>query len=237
MESQECKICFEHTNLPSNPLISPCACKGSQKYIHRQCLNTWRVYNTGAGAFYQCQTCKVDYQFTKSISQKKRIKAMSMFILKMLLEIVVVCLVSFATITMNTFATMLYMGSYLCFSHFVDTLPMGMFVSLVEFGIGATVYFLVTLCTMPSTPRATSQTTSYNYYDFSTRGSCSGGSKCNKKKGDIDIFAVIIVIFAVIGIIAILCFVFRHLYKKGVEHWRRQWRSQIVDEFIVKDLG
>lgn len=237
MESPECKICFEHTNLPDNQLISPCACKGSQKYIHRKCLDTWRVYNTGAQAFYQCQTCKVDYKFTKSISQEKRIKAILRFILKMTMEIIAVCIISMATIAMNTFATMLYMGSYLCFSHFVDTLPMGTFVSLVEFGIGATVYFLFALCSMPSTSTRTTSTTSYNYYDFSSRG-CSGCSDSKKKKsGGGDLLAVILVIFAVIGLVVILCYVLGHLYEKGVKHWRKEWRSQIVDEFIVKDLG
>ena len=36
-----CRYCFEeHTE--NNPLITPCACRGSQEWIHEKCLNLWR---------------------------------------------------------------------------------------------------------------------------------------------------------------------------------------------------
>ena len=37
-----CRICFDHEDDEENPLISPCNCTGSQKYIHRKCLKTWQ---------------------------------------------------------------------------------------------------------------------------------------------------------------------------------------------------
>lgn len=57
-----CRICFETETAdsqdPSNPLICPCMCSGSSKYVHRQCLSQWRTTNHRADAFYQCEVCK-----------------------------------------------------------------------------------------------------------------------------------------------------------------------------------
>jgi hypothetical protein len=37
---QTCRICLEPGEF-SNPLICPCKCSGSVRYIHLQCLRTW----------------------------------------------------------------------------------------------------------------------------------------------------------------------------------------------------
>ena len=36
-----CRICYGNDNEPTNPLINPCDCSGSMKYIHYLCLTTW----------------------------------------------------------------------------------------------------------------------------------------------------------------------------------------------------
>jgi hypothetical protein len=38
---RECRICFGDDEDALNPLISPCACTGSLKFIHYQCLKRW----------------------------------------------------------------------------------------------------------------------------------------------------------------------------------------------------
>lgn len=57
-----CRICFESETAdsqdPANPLITPCKCSGSSKYVHRQCLAQWRTTNHRADASYQCEVCK-----------------------------------------------------------------------------------------------------------------------------------------------------------------------------------
>ena len=40
-----CRICFEENNYYENRLISPCLCKGTQKFIHTNCLKEWRRVN------------------------------------------------------------------------------------------------------------------------------------------------------------------------------------------------
>ena len=37
----KCRICFES----NNPLIVPCDCKGSIRFIHQECLKTWILKN------------------------------------------------------------------------------------------------------------------------------------------------------------------------------------------------
>lgn len=47
-------------------LLSPCKCKGSQKYVHEGCLNAWRLANpTAARNYWQCPTCKFSYRMAR----------------------------------------------------------------------------------------------------------------------------------------------------------------------------
>ena len=40
-----CRICFESTSdAPDDPLVAPCACSGSQKYVHVLCLRKWQAH-------------------------------------------------------------------------------------------------------------------------------------------------------------------------------------------------
>ena len=36
-----CRICLSEDNETSNPLINPCTCSGTMKYIHLFCLKQW----------------------------------------------------------------------------------------------------------------------------------------------------------------------------------------------------
>ncbi|RWS20346.1 ring finger membrane protein-like protein [Leptotrombidium deliense] len=37
-EEKKCRICFIQENVE---LIAPCGCKGSIKYVHKECLKHW----------------------------------------------------------------------------------------------------------------------------------------------------------------------------------------------------
>jgi len=45
-ESKRCRFCFEPSSEvegeQSGELISPCACKGTQQYVHKSCLARWQ---------------------------------------------------------------------------------------------------------------------------------------------------------------------------------------------------
>lgn len=40
-EQHICRYCL--ASAPTSPFISPCACKGSQKYVHEHCLRAWQA--------------------------------------------------------------------------------------------------------------------------------------------------------------------------------------------------
>ena len=67
----KCRICFSEGNFEDkNPLISPCNCTGSVKYIHLNCLRKWltskiNVKSSSSGNIYyysfsnlECEICK-----------------------------------------------------------------------------------------------------------------------------------------------------------------------------------
>ena len=62
-----CRICLDHEDTPSNPLLRPCHCKGSMAYVHRNCLNKWRRRSINPNSIYQCDTCKFEYRFATAI--------------------------------------------------------------------------------------------------------------------------------------------------------------------------
>ncbi len=63
----ECRICFSSENDSSDELISPCACNGTSKYIHRSCLNACRRMNINN--YYRCDMCLVHYVTDTSLLQ------------------------------------------------------------------------------------------------------------------------------------------------------------------------
>lgn len=44
-------------------LIVPCQCKGTMKYVHRGCLNVWRMNSTRRDSYYKCEQCFSTYKF------------------------------------------------------------------------------------------------------------------------------------------------------------------------------
>ncbi|CXI31090.1 FHA domain protein, putative [Plasmodium berghei] len=67
-----CRICLCEYENEGNPLISPCKCKGSMKYIHLNCLRTWmkgrlnvRSDGDSTVSFFwkqlSCELCKFPY--------------------------------------------------------------------------------------------------------------------------------------------------------------------------------
>ena len=56
-----CRICLNDSE--QRYLIAPCACTGTNKFVHRECLNNWRRISTRPDAESKCPNCLSDYQF------------------------------------------------------------------------------------------------------------------------------------------------------------------------------
>jgi hypothetical protein len=65
-EPKMCRICHDTFDSNSNPLISPCLCSGSIKYVHRKCLNSWRyAHSYDHLNFIRCNICHMRYLIAK----------------------------------------------------------------------------------------------------------------------------------------------------------------------------
>lgn len=72
--AQVCRICFEEDLGSKNPLISPCNCSGSMKFVHLRCLQRWRSrtenkkrtahVTTYTWKAFHCELCKCKLQDT-----------------------------------------------------------------------------------------------------------------------------------------------------------------------------
>ena len=60
-EERACRICFgsveEQLVKSDDGVISPCKCKGSMKWVHRECLSQW-MQAAGGVHKKQCSVCR-----------------------------------------------------------------------------------------------------------------------------------------------------------------------------------
>ncbi|KAL7100428.1 hypothetical protein ACP275_09G145000 [Erythranthe tilingii] len=56
-DQPQCRICLDSEG---EDLIAPCHCKGTQKYVHRSCLDNWRSTKEGF-AFAHCTECRAKF--------------------------------------------------------------------------------------------------------------------------------------------------------------------------------
>ena len=59
MGEPQCRFCLDDTETPDNPLISPCACTGSVRYVHHLCLRRWTLARPATA--HLCPICKALY--------------------------------------------------------------------------------------------------------------------------------------------------------------------------------
>jgi len=57
-----CRFCYEPKLSQTDPLITPCKCTGSVRYIHLQCLKQWRALTTNPEFVKRCQLCLTNYR-------------------------------------------------------------------------------------------------------------------------------------------------------------------------------
>ena len=60
--SLQCRICLDEDEIVN--LVSPCNCSGTSKYIHAECLNTWRDQNINSPHYNVCIDCRANYKYT-----------------------------------------------------------------------------------------------------------------------------------------------------------------------------
>lgn len=56
-----CRICLE-TEDDTEEMLRPCLCRGSMKYVHRACLDTWRAQGLNARSLTHCGVCSQEFK-------------------------------------------------------------------------------------------------------------------------------------------------------------------------------
>ena len=85
---KECRICFIYENIePNKPFINPCACSGTSKWVHIECLNRWRKSRQNPTSESICSECRTQYNIIRKnfdietlIYQNSYIQNINMFI-------------------------------------------------------------------------------------------------------------------------------------------------------------
>ena len=62
-DTPSCRFCYELQQVATNPLCTPCACRGSMAYIHIQCLLKWRATTQNPDFVRACELCKQQFAF------------------------------------------------------------------------------------------------------------------------------------------------------------------------------
>ena len=57
-EGVKCRYCLVNDTLNNEPLISPCHCCGTSKFVHQSCLEKWLTLRNLDG----CEVCKMEYR-------------------------------------------------------------------------------------------------------------------------------------------------------------------------------
>lgn len=57
---------FSERSLTPGRLISPCRCRGTMKFVHLHCLNSWRYASPNRRSVYQCDQCGYKYHFNRT---------------------------------------------------------------------------------------------------------------------------------------------------------------------------
>lgn len=69
----QCKVCWDNTSTPENPLLNSCQCDGSVRYIHYECLKYWLKQKMAkkeepnlisyTWKQFECEICKKPYPY------------------------------------------------------------------------------------------------------------------------------------------------------------------------------
>lgn len=64
----QCRICLD--DCERSEVIAPCKCKGSSRWVHRECLDRWRSTREDK-AFSKCTECLSQYRFINPNEQNE----------------------------------------------------------------------------------------------------------------------------------------------------------------------
>ena len=89
----QCRICLDDGDRCE--FISPCRCKGTSRWVHRQCLDRWRSTKEDR-AFSSCTECLAKYKFldpNENMSSSNSCSSNSLFICLVFRDVTLILIV------------------------------------------------------------------------------------------------------------------------------------------------
>merc|ERR1719327_1165553 len=62
-EVPACRICLDEEVAEGDELLTPCCCAGTMRFVHRSCLDQWRVDGFNPKTMTHCGTCGTKFRF------------------------------------------------------------------------------------------------------------------------------------------------------------------------------
>eukprot|EP00746_Dinoflagellata_sp_MGD_P022620 gnl/MRDRNA2_/MRDRNA2_152914_c0_seq1.p1 gnl/MRDRNA2_/MRDRNA2_152914_c0~~gnl/MRDRNA2_/MRDRNA2_152914_c0_seq1.p1 ORF type:complete len:239 (-),score=23.73 gnl/MRDRNA2_/MRDRNA2_152914_c0_seq1:489-1205(-) len=66
-----CRFCLESEVGKDEELLAPCRCSGSMRFVHRHCLDRWRIESFDPKTMTHCGTCKAQFRLQESCGTSK----------------------------------------------------------------------------------------------------------------------------------------------------------------------
>ena len=96
---KECRVCLDSCEEGENKLLNICGCKGSVKYIHRDCVKRWIKERKGN---ITCELCKTKYDTKKiGINMKDENEFYCSYVFLTLLILIVLIVIYIIIYVMN----------------------------------------------------------------------------------------------------------------------------------------
>ncbi|KAL4803165.1 hypothetical protein BDV18DRAFT_145278 [Aspergillus unguis] len=94
---REPRVVYESSDAELGRLVRPCKCKGSSRYVHEGCLQTWRHADPGYGRrhYWNCPTCGFQYRLERLTWARWISSALTQMILTFVVLILTIFLLGF----------------------------------------------------------------------------------------------------------------------------------------------
>lgn len=110
-----CKYCLSYDKQCN--LINPCKCSGTNKYVHKVCLDEWRLAINNSDSYY-CELCKCKYEY----SNNEKTSNIKNKIIHMIITIIIILFIQFITVYLLEIFIINQFDRYLCFDNIYSIL-------------------------------------------------------------------------------------------------------------------
>ena len=245
---RQCRICLEEGG---PDLIIPCLCRGTAQFVHRSCLDTWRLLNRQQAGFHTCPTCGFTYACTASLPDSELNRRQRVHRLRVLRD--VSCVLLLAQSWLVGLAALISLLDALTGNHltgiFPDSAPRWLiaylFSAIFSLAFIGLLGEMAALCGWDGSLQQRDQHPVRADFEELCRTCGFTGCDCSEGGGGADdcgpamiiclVFVLVFVLFAVLGIVYGMWYASQLVGSILGRHVRKGWYRVDVERHPVKD--